>query len=90
MIRDATGINEAMDGTTPKGDALVGVREQAIAAGNNAIYDITHAAQVLSTRRCVMISFAVCRLFQRRAFYTASTPMPLEKRTWLFYPLLKT
>jgi hypothetical protein len=52
MIRDATGINEAMDGTTPKGDALVGVREQAIAAGNNAIYDITHAAQVLYKKVC--------------------------------------
>ena len=33
MIRDTTGINEVMDGTTPKGDALVGVRQQAIAAG---------------------------------------------------------
>lgn len=52
MIRDATGINEVMDGTTPKGDALVGVREQAIAAGNNAIYDITHASHVLYKKVC--------------------------------------
>ena len=50
MIRDATGINEAMDGTTPKGDDLVGVREQAIAAGNNAIYDVTHASMMLFKR----------------------------------------
>tara|TARA_R110000822_G_scaffold86996_1_gene202512 strand:- start:43 stop:2475 length:2433 start_codon:yes stop_codon:yes gene_type:complete len=52
MIRDATGINEVMDGTSPKGDALVGVREQAIQAGNNAIYDITHASQVLYKKVC--------------------------------------
>ena len=50
MIRDATGINEAMDGTTPKGEDLVGVREQAIAAGNNAIYDVTHASMMLFKR----------------------------------------
>ena len=47
MIRDATGINEAMDGTTPKGEQLVGVRQQAIAAGNNAIYDITNSSMLL-------------------------------------------
>lgn len=47
LIRDATGINEAMDASTPKGDQLVGVRQQAIAAGNNAIYDITNSSIVL-------------------------------------------
>jgi len=47
MIRDATGINEVMDATTPKGEDLVGVREQALAAGNNAIYDITNASMLL-------------------------------------------
>jgi hypothetical protein len=52
MIRDATGINEVMDGTSPKGDALVGVREQQLQAGNNAIYDITHASQVLFKKVC--------------------------------------
>jgi len=52
MIRDATGINEVMDGTTPKGDALVGVQQQAIQAGNNAIYDITNAAHVLYRKIC--------------------------------------
>jgi hypothetical protein len=50
MIRDATGINEAMDGTTPKSEDLVGVREQAIAGGNNAIYDVTHASMMLFKR----------------------------------------
>ena len=52
MVRDVTGVNEAMDASTPKGDALVGVREQAIAAGNNAIYDITNASMMLFQSVC--------------------------------------
>ena len=52
MIRDVTGINEVMDASTPKGDALVGVREQAIAASNNAIYDITNASMILFKKVC--------------------------------------
>ena len=52
LIRDTTGINEVMDGTSPKGEQLVGVRQQAVAAGNNAIYDITNAAIYLYTRVC--------------------------------------
>ena len=52
MIRDATGINEAMDASTPKGDALVGVQQQAIAAGNNAIYDITNASMIIFKKVC--------------------------------------
>ena len=41
-----------MDGTTPKGEQLVGVRQQAIAAGNNAIYDITNSSMVLFKKVC--------------------------------------
>jgi len=52
MIRDTTGINEVMDASTPKGDALVGVRQQAIAAGNNAIYDMTYASMILFKKVC--------------------------------------
>tara|TARA_R110002020_G_scaffold475633_1_gene711420 strand:+ start:1290 stop:3704 length:2415 start_codon:yes stop_codon:yes gene_type:complete len=52
MIRDTTGINEAMDASSPKGDALVGVREQAISAGNNAIYDITNASMIIYKKVC--------------------------------------
>ncbi len=52
LIRDTTGINEVMDGTSPKGEQLVGVRQQAMAAGNNAIYDITNASIYLYTRVC--------------------------------------
>jgi len=52
MIRDASGVNEVMDATTPKGDALVGVREQAMAAGNNALYDITNASMIIYKKVC--------------------------------------
>ena len=52
LIRDTTGINEAMDASSPKGEALVGVQQQAIAAGNNAIYDITNASMMLFKRVC--------------------------------------
>mgnify|MGYP003642452317 FL=1 len=52
LIRDATGINEAMDASSPKGEALVGVQQQAIAAGNNAIYDITNASMLLFKKVC--------------------------------------
>jgi hypothetical protein len=41
-----------MDATSPKGDALVGVRQQALAAANNAIYDITNASMVLYKKVC--------------------------------------
>lgn len=52
LIRDTTGINEVMDGTSPKGEQLVGVRQQAMAAGNNAIYDITNASMYLYSKVC--------------------------------------
>lgn len=52
MIRDATGINEVMDGSSPKGEQLVGVRQQQLAAANNALYDITNAANVLYKKIC--------------------------------------
>jgi hypothetical protein len=52
LIRDVTGINDVMDSSSPKGEALVGVREQALAAANNAIYDITNAAMVLYKKVC--------------------------------------
>ena len=52
LIRDATGINEMMDGSTPKGETLVGVQQNAIKAGNNAIYNITECSMVLFKRVC--------------------------------------
>ena len=55
LIRDTTGINEAMDASSPKGDALVGVQQMAAAAGNNAIYDITNASMMLFKKVCADI-----------------------------------
>ncbi len=52
LIRDATGINEVMDASSPKADSLVGVREQAMQASNNAIYNITNASMVLYKKVC--------------------------------------
>jgi len=52
MIRDTTGINEVVDASTPKSDALVGVQQQAIQASNNATYDITNATMVLYKKVC--------------------------------------
>jgi hypothetical protein len=52
MIRDVTGINEVVDASTPKGEALVGVQQQAIAASNNATYDITNSSMILYKKVC--------------------------------------
>lgn len=52
MIRDATGLNEFVDGSTPKNDALVGIAQQAQEASNNATYDTTHATLVLFRKVC--------------------------------------
>ena len=55
LIRDATGINEVMDATSPSSNDLVGVRQQALAAANNAIGDITHSSTVLFKKVCTDI-----------------------------------
>jgi hypothetical protein len=52
LIRDTSGINESMDGTTPKGDMLVGVQQNAILQGNNAIHDITNASMMMYKKVC--------------------------------------
>jgi len=51
-IEGLENVHEVMDGTSPKGDQLVGVRQQQLAAGNNALGDITNAAIVLYRRIC--------------------------------------
>ena len=52
LIRDSTGINEVMDASSPNSEALVGVREQAIKASNNATYDVTNCSMLLFKRVC--------------------------------------
>lgn len=71
MIRDTTGINEMADASTPKGDTLVGVQQQAIAASNNATYDITNAAMVLYRKVCEDVVKCLQILPQESAIHTA-------------------
>ncbi len=71
LIRDTTGINEVMDGSTPKGEALVGVREQQMAAGNNAIYDITNASMVLYRKVVEDIVKCIQVLPEKSVLFTA-------------------
>ncbi len=71
LIRDATGINEMMDGTTPKGETLVGVQQNAIKAGNNAIYNITDCSMVLFKRVCSDIIKCVQILPQESVIFNA-------------------
>ena len=73
LIRDSTGINEVMDASSPNSEALVGVREQAIKASNNATYDITNSAMLLFKRvtddivRCLQIVPHGSKVFQSYA-----------------------
>lgn len=73
LIRDSTGINEVMDASSPNSEALVGVREQAIKASNNATYDITNSSMLLFKRvtddivRCLQIVPKGSKVFQSYA-----------------------
>ena len=71
MIRDSTGINEVMDGSSPKGDQLVGVRQQAMQAGNNAIYGIENASMILYKKVCQDIVKALQILPPKSVVYQA-------------------
>lgn len=71
MIRDTTGVNEAVDASTPKGDALVGVQQQAIQASNNATYDITNASLILFKKVCQDIIKCIQILPQESIIYEA-------------------
>ena len=71
MIRDTTGVNEAVDASTPKGDALVGVQQQAIQASNNATYDITNASLILFKKVCQDIIKCIQILPEASVIYDA-------------------
>ena len=83
MIRDVTGVNEVLDGSSPKSDALVGVRQQQLAAGNNAINDITNAASVMYRRVCEDIVKCVQVLPVDSIIYQAYE-RAIGKRAWRF------
>jgi len=71
MIRDTTGINEMVDASTPKAETLVGVQQQAIAASNNATYDITNASFILYKKVCEDVVRSVQILPQDTVIYKA-------------------
>jgi hypothetical protein len=70
LIRDTTGINEVVDASTPKSEALVGVQQQAIAASNNATYDITFSAKLLFKKVCTDVVKCLQILPKESVIYT--------------------
>lgn len=50
QIRDVTGVNEFRDGSTPSGETLVGVQQEAIRASNNATKNIFEAYANITIR----------------------------------------
>ena len=59
MIRDATGLNEARDGSTPDKNALVGVQKLAAANSNTATRHILQSGLFLTTETAEKISLRV-------------------------------
>jgi len=59
MIRDATGLNEARDGSTPDKNALVGVQKLAAANSNTATRHILQSSLYLTLTTCENISLRI-------------------------------
>ena len=59
MIRDVTGLNEAVDGSKPEKDALVGVMKLAAANSNTATRHIFYGGLYLTTKTVEGISLRI-------------------------------
>jgi len=59
MMRDATGLNEARDGSVPNKDSLVGLQKLAAANSNTATKHIVQASLYLSAKTAENISFRI-------------------------------
>jgi hypothetical protein len=59
LIRDATGLNEARDGSMPKEDMLVGLQKLAANASNVATRHIMQASLYLIARTCENLSLRI-------------------------------
>jgi hypothetical protein len=59
LIRDATGLNEARDGSMPKEDMLVGLQKLAANASNVATRHIMQASLYLIARTCENVSLRI-------------------------------
>tara|TARA_Y100001951_G_scaffold26571_1_gene20581 strand:- start:1566 stop:3992 length:2427 start_codon:yes stop_codon:yes gene_type:complete len=64
MIRDATGLNEARDGSTPDKNALVGVQKLAAANSNTATRHILQAGLFLTTELAEKISLRIADVLE--------------------------
>ena len=59
MIRDVTGLNEAVDGSKPDSNALVGLQKIAANASNVATRHVKDASLYLTVRTCENISLRI-------------------------------
>ena len=59
MIRDTTGLNEAVDGSTPDKNALVGLQKLAAANSNTATRHVLKALMYITIRTAENISLRV-------------------------------
>ena len=59
MVRDATGLNEARDGSTPDKNALVGVQKLAAANSNTATRHILQSGLFLTAELAEKISLRI-------------------------------
>ena len=64
MIRDATGLNEARDGSTPDKNALVGVQKLAAANSNTATRHILQAGLFLTTELAEKLSLRIADVLE--------------------------
>ena len=64
MIRDATGLNEARDGSSPDPKALVGVQKLAAANSNTATRHILQAGLFLTTELAEKISLRIADVLE--------------------------
>ena len=76
MIRDATGLNEARDGSTPDKNALVGVQKIAAANSNTATRHILQAGLFLTAETAEGVSLRISDIIRiltnKRCFYTTN------------------
>ena len=68
MIRTATGLNEARDGSMPSSDALVGVQKLAAANSNTATRHILDAALFITRRLSTCVSGRVSDILEYADF----------------------
>jgi len=71
MIRDATGLNEARDGSSPDRNALVGVQKLAAANSNTATRHILQSGLYLTTETAEKISLRISDVLEYSPTATA-------------------